>query len=247
MRVLIYNQKGGVGKTTTAINVSAALAAMGQKTLVVDLDPQMHLTAAMGAAVAEAETGFGTAEDWVAGRPVVPRALRAAPGLSLVPGSSNALTGAVDETAVQSPGWDWVIMDAPPGWSAPLGQIAGLSDMVICPLEPDFLGLNGLNQLLRRMADVGFDRERLRVLIARYSNRLAVHREVRGKLIDRFGSDIVLPVVIRSSIRLAEAPGLGQTIFEYAPKSTGASDYAQLARTLIAQRSLGLSQKRPRT
>ena len=247
MRVLIYNQKGGVGKTTTAINLSAALAALGQRTLVVDLDPQMHLTTAMGAAVADAETGSGTAEDWVSGRPVVPRVMRAAPGLGLVPGSPNALIGPVNEADAQSPGWDWVIMDAPPGWSAPLGQIAGLSDMVICPLEPDFLGLNGLNQLLRRMADVGFDRDRLRVLIARYSIRLAVHREVRGKLIDRFGSDIVLPVVIRSSIRLAEAPGLGQTIFEYSPKSTGASDYAQLARTLIAQRSLGLSQKRPRT
>ncbi len=247
MRVLIYNQKGGVGKTTTAINLSAALAAMGQSTLVVDLDPQMHLTAAMGAPAETAVAGSGTAEDWVAGRPVVPRTLQATPGLSLVPGSPNTLMGPVDVAAMQSRGWDWVIMDAPPGWSDPLGQIAGLSDVVICPLEPDFLGLNGLNQLLRRMSDVGFDRERLRVLVARYSNRLAVHREVRGKLIDRFGSDIVLPVVIRSSIRLAEAPGLGQTIFDYAPKSTGASDYAQLARTLIAQRSLGLSQKRPRT
>ena len=246
MRVLIYNQKGGVGKTTSAINLSAALAAEGQATLVVDLDPQMHPTAAVGEmAGSGADSGSGTAEDWLAGREVVPR--KRSSGMAIVPGSANVLSGPIDETALRHPASDWLIMDAPPGWSEPLGQIARLCDMVICPLEPDFLGLNGLNQLLRRLSDVGFERERLRVLISRYSNRLAVHREVRGKLIDRFGSDIVLPVVIRSSVRLAEAPGLGQTVFEYAPKSTGASDYAQLARTLISQRSLARSQGRPRT
>lgn len=244
MRVLIYNQKGGVGKTTTALNLSAALVALGQSVLVVDLDPQMHLTAALGVSMSE---GSGTAADWVAGRPVTPRIPSAAPGLQLIPGSQDGIGDHVDSAAFENAAWDWVIMDAPPGWTEPLGQIALLSEMVICPLEPDFLGLNGLNQLLRRLADVEFDRDRLRVLIARYSNRLAVHREVRGKLIDRFGSDIVLPSVIRSSVRLAEAPGLGQTIFDYAPKSTGASDYAQLARTLIAQRSLSRSPKRPRS
>lgn len=244
MRVLIYNQKGGVGKTTTALNLSAALVALGQSVLVVDLDPQMHLTAALGAPVAE---GSGTVEDWAAGRPVAPSIPSAAQGLRLIPGSPNGLSGPFVGAALENPAWDWVIMDAPPGWNGPLGQIVCLSDLVICPLEPDFLGLNGLNQLLRRLADVEFDRDRLRVLIARYSNRLAVHREVRGKLIDRFGSEVVLPSVIRSSVRLAEAPGLGQTIFDYAPKSTGASDYAQLARTLIAQRSLSRSPKRPRT
>lgn len=244
MRVLIYNQKGGVGKTTTAINLSAALAVEGHETTVVDLDPQMHLTAAIGGSD---QAGTGTAADWISGKPVQPRKVTGSPGLSLVPGSADALAGKVGEAQFQHPNGGWTIVDAPPGWSEALGRIASLSDLVICPLEPDFLGLNGLNQLLRRMSEVGFDRDRLRVLIARYSNRLAVHREVRGKLIDRFGSDTVLPVVIRSSVRLAEAPGLGQTIFEYAPKSTGASDYAQLARTLISQRSLARSQGRPRT
>lgn len=244
MRILIYNQKGGVGKTTTAINLSAALAVEAQETTVVDLDPQMHLTAAIAGTGA---SGTGSAADWISGKPVQPRPVAGTPGLWLVPGDGDALVGRFDDTRFLQPSAGWTIMDAPPGWSATLGQIASLSDLVICPLEPDFLGLNGLNQLLRRMSEVGFDRDRLRILIARYSNRLAVHREVRGKLIDRFGSDIVLPVVIRSSVRLAEAPGLGQTIFDYAPRSTGASDYAQLARTLISQRSLARSNGRPRT
>lgn len=235
MRILVFNQKGGVGKTTTTINLGAALAAEGETVVIVDLDPQLHLTAAMGA------TGLsqsGTSEDFLCGASIAPVPVAGSPGLFLIPGKGDALSAAEGRLKPTGIAADWIIMDAPPGWNGALAELVGLSDWVICPLEPDFLGLNGLNQLMRRMQEAGQSWNRLRILISRYSNRLAVHREVRGKLIDRFGSEAVLPVVIRSSVRLAEAPGQSQTIFQYAPRSTGASDYAQLARTLLLQRAL---------
>lgn len=236
MRVAIFNQKGGVGKTTTAINLSAALAVEGQTTVVVDVDPQLHLTAALGAAGVQA--AGGSAVDWLTGGTVIPRFVKGARDLYLIPGEGDALSNAAARINPTRIAADWVIIDAPPGWSAPLADLLDQCDWIICPLEPDFLGLNGLNQLMRRMQETGQPRSKLKILISRYSNRLAVHREVRGKLIDRFGSESVLPVVVRSSVRLAEAPGQGQTIFQYAPRSTGASDYAQLARTLMQQRAL---------
>lgn len=236
MRVAIFNQKGGVGKTTTAINLSAALAVEGQTTVVVDVDPQLHLTAALGAA--GQKMSGGTAVDWLKGGAVIPRFVKGARDLYLIPGEGDALLAAEGQVNLTRLAADWVIVDAPPGWSPSLASLLDQCDWIICPLEPDFLGLNGLNQLMRRMQETGQPWTKLRILISRYSNRLAVHREVRGKLIDRFGSESVLPVVIRSSVRLAEAPGQGQTIFQYAPRSTGASDYAQLARTLMQQRAL---------
>ncbi|NBO21124.1 MAG: ParA family protein, partial [Rhodobacteraceae bacterium] len=92
----------------------------------------------------------------------------------------------------------------------------------------------GISRLMRRMQDAGLPWDRLRLLLCRYNDRLAVHKEVRARLQDRFGTSNLLPVAIRNSVRLAEAPGRGQTIFQHAPSSAGATDYAELARLVRA-------------
>ena len=228
--LLIHNQKGGVGKTTTAANLGAALARQGAGQVVLaDLDPQMHLTAML--TPPEAAGGW-TVRSWMAGQPGQPATLPHEAGLTLIPGDPEALAeGAADSLpAVRA---DWLILDTPPHWTADLGRLARLADLVICPLEPDFLGLSGVSRLLQTLDGAGISRDRLRFLICRFDARLAIHREVRARLIARFGPQMVLPVVIRASVRLAEAPGHRCTIFGHAPASHGAADHAGLAALLM--------------
>lgn len=231
MRVLVFNQKGGVGKTTTAINLGAALLRRGAgRVLLVDLDPQMHLTAGLGHLAPGFDWGVA---DWLAGRAGTPLAT-AEPGLMVVPGSALhdpaqaiPMTGGPDAF-----GADWVVMDAPPSWTPALSGAMAQADLILCPLEPDFLGLQGLNRLLRGMTEAGFGWDKLRLLLTRFDPRLSVHAEVRGRLEQRFGA-AVLPRPIRRSVRLAEAPGQGVSIFRHAPGSTAASDYLALADAIL--------------
>lgn len=227
-RLVIYSQKGGVGKTTTAVNLGAALARAGAgRVTLIDLDPQMHLTASLGV-----QAGDWGAHDWIAGRAGKPTAIPDEPGLSLVPGHPDPVPeGDIAPLTLKT---DWVIIDAAPGWTAPLAGVMRDCHVIISPLEADFLGLNGISRLMRRMQDAGLPWERLRLLICRYNDRLAVHKEVRARLEDRFGASNLLPTAIRNSVRLAEAPGLGRTIFQHAPSSSGATDYADLARLVRA-------------
>ena len=230
MRVLIFNQKGGVGKTTTAINLGAALLRRGAgRVLLADLDPQMHLTAGLGHM---APVHDWAVADWLAGRPGRPLET-AETGLLLVPGTSRPMA-ANDPVADGFPdtfGAGWVVMDAPPAWSPAVSAMVARVDVILCPLEPDFLGLQGLNRLLRGLTDAGIGWDRLRLLLTRYDARLAVHAEVRGRLETRFGSAL-LPQPIRRSVRLAEAPGQGVSVFRHAPRTTGAADYLALAAAL---------------
>jgi chromosome partitioning protein len=230
MRVLVYNQKGGCGKTTTAINLGAAMARLGDEVVtLVDLDPQTHLTAALGRRV---DGSAWTVTQWLAG--VQGSALPVSERLFLVPGDceaqeprpfGNPLAGASGI----------ILIDAPPVWSATIARLMAECDVILTPLEPDFLGMQGFNRLLQTMKKHGAPWGRLRILICRYVDHLAIHRQVRERLGELFASGTLLPVVIRNSVRLAEAPGFGRHIFDHAPESSGACDYEAAARLLLGE------------
>lgn len=204
-RILIHAQKGGVGKTTTAANLGAALVrgAHARRVLLVDADPQQHLSAMLG------------------GDPLHASPVADEPGLCV------RTIDAPDMAA------DITIFDSAPGWSDATAALIGQVDLVICPLEPDFLGLSGVGRLLALMDAAQLPRDRVRLLLCRFNGRLSLHTEVRDRLLARFGA-MLLPVEIATSIRIAEAPGHRRTVFGHAPDSSGARDYSKLA-CLIAQ------------
>lgn len=226
MHILIHNQKGGVGKTTTAANLGSALARRDQGPVVlVDLDPQMHLTAVL----LQRQDGFAwDLADWLSGKDGSPLAVPGEPGLWIVPGSARALPEVPDpEERLASLGAN-VILDSPPSQNPLLFALMAVVDRILTPLEPDFLGLQGVNRLLQEMRARDLPLGDLRLVVTRYNDRLALHREVRGRLASRFGPAL-LPVAIRNSVKLSEAPGAGRTIFAHAPNSNGGADYRALA------------------
>lgn len=233
MRLLVHNQKGGVGKTTTAANLGAALLREGLADAVtlVDLDPQMHLTAMLSP---DGGLTGATASDWLAGKDVPGMSVPSEPGLRLVPGDVQDRAG---QTAALSdaPAPDsWTIVDSAPGWTPLAQDLCRWADLILCPFEPDFLGLSGVSRLLTRLDGIGVERARIRFLPCRHNPRLALHRDVCARLADRFGPALMLPLTIRTTIRIAEAPGFGCTVLEHAPGSTGCKDYRRLARAIAA-------------
>lgn len=231
MRIMVFNQKGGVGKTTTAINLGAALARAGAGPVTLaDLDPQMHLTAGLG----HLQPSFDwDVQAWLSGQQGAPIAQENEPGLSLIPGAQTAIGAAHSADLADVAPEGWLLLDAPPVWSEDLGRIMMQCDMVLSPLEPDFMGLQGVNRLMRTMQQNDIPWDLLRFLMCRFNERLRVHREVRKILLNHFGNEALLPVAIRNSVRLSEAPGQGASIFAHADGTAGALDYAALADVII--------------
>ena len=229
MKILIFNQKGGVGKTTTALNLGAGLARVNKKTVtLVDLDPQTHLTAAMGL---RAEDLSWNVSHWLAGDESG-QAEAISEQLQLIAGDYNPSLKRLINPAVTT-NTDFVVIDAPPMWTPEVAALMIHCDYILTPLEPEFLSMQGISRLMQRMEIANIPWSRLRLLLCRYDDRLVVHREVRARLAERFGQ-YLLPEVIRNNIRIAESPGYGQSIFDYAPRSAGAEDYSALVKTVLA-------------
>lgn len=239
MRLLIHNQKGGVGKTTTAANLGAALLRAGHagSVLLVDMDPQMHLTAMLAGDAPSRKSA--SVADWLVGRPAPALPVAREAGLSLLRGVAKRLPAQMPPTA---PTADWTLIDSAPTWSPQTAKLVHWADIILCPLEPDFLGLSGVSRLIQRIEAADVPRDRVRFVLCRYTPRIAVHQQVMERLQDRLGSDLVVPMPIRTSVRLAEAPGFGRSIFAHAPRSTGAADYLSLA-AYMAQTRAALTQK----
>jgi chromosome partitioning protein len=245
----LVNQKGGVGKTTTAINLGAYLAQLGQRVLIVDLDPQANATSCLG--VDKRAVQEGTYEALLnEGLPASSILFNERLNLSLIP-SSPALAGAEVEL-VDEPGrefrlknaitslngkYDYILIDCPP--SLGLLTVNGLvaaRDGVLVPVQCEYLALEGLGQLtqtIERVQSALFPGLRVRgVILTMFDPRTRLSADVVKEVNNHFPGQVFKSIVPRS-IRLAEAPSYGLPISAYAPVSVGAQAYEALAKELL--------------
>ncbi len=245
------NQKGGVGKTTTAANLSAALASRGKRILLIDLDAQANLSAHFGYSSDEegnAPTMYDVLRHSV---PIKDVLVELEPNLSLAPAS--LLLSAADlelggmigrelllKRALQSivDQFDFVIIDCPP--SLGLLSLNGLvaATRVVVPVQSEFLALHGVRQLLDTIDQV---RSAYNpglavggVLLCLHDSRRRLARSVADTVREYFGN-LVFDTVIRTNVALAEAPAQGSSIFQYDGRSTGAEDYGKLADEIMGR------------
>ncbi|MBL8062050.1 MAG: ParA family protein [Anaerolineales bacterium] len=243
------NQKGGVGKTTSTINIAAYLAKLGQRVLVVDLDPQANATSCLG--VDKLGVEGSTYDALIGEEDIFPYILlNERLNLSLLP-SSPSLAGAevelVDELARESrlrkailkvaKRYDYVLIDCPP--SLGLLTVNGLMaavDGVVVPVQCEYLALEGLGQLtqtIERVRSALFPELKVRgVVLTMFDNRTNLSMDVVKEVNNHFPNQVFKSIIPRS-IRLAEAPSYGLPISEYAPHSPGAEAYEALAKELL--------------
>ncbi len=241
MRIVsVINHKGGVGKTTTAMNVSHALALAGHKVLLIDADPQSHLTTGLG--VTAATDGLDSV--LLDGARLAGVANEIRPNLFLVPAGprlgevdfmleGGSQRGFLLRQALKTPGkrFDHVFIDCPPS-SGLLGMNVLLAAReLLVPVASDYLSLRGFRRLMMIVNHVEktlHRRTKKWLAVTRYQQRRTMAREVAEQLQDEYEGH-VLPTFVRESVALAESPVFGKTIFDHRRLSRGAQDYLALA------------------
>jgi len=255
--VAIVNQKGGVGKTTTAINLGASLAAADVRVLLVDFDPQGNATSGVGVnkdetpySVYDLLNGYCQVED-----AITPTTLHQ---LQLLPANRD-LTGATiellqepqrifllrDTLAPLLPDFDFILIDCPPSLGILTLNALAAAHSLLIPIQCEYFALEGLSELLGTMdrvrEDINPDLEMDGVLLTMYDERLNLSGQIQVNLREHFGG-AVFDTVIPRNVRVAESPSFGQPILLYDPRSTGANAYLALAREFL-QRCQGKTPK----
>ena len=244
-QIAVFTAKGGTAKTTTGHSLACCLAERGDRVLVIDVDHQANMTYWFG--IEDAPTLFEVARgDVTIAETIRPTAV---PGVDLI--SSSAYLSGTGPTLRTRPGaelwirrqvatlphrWDWIVYDCGPGFG--LLNIATLAsvDRVLAPVEPHVLGLAGVQRMFESVQEISdtlnSPLEILGVVPVKVDRRMVLVREALGQLGDVLG-DRLMTTAIRTNIKLAEAPSHHQSIFEYAPSSTGAADYRDLTTEVI--------------
>ncbi|MDZ7577110.1 MAG: ParA family protein [Candidatus Nanopelagicales bacterium] len=257
--IAVANQKGGVGKTTSAVNIAAALGFMGQEVLVVDMDPQGNASSALG--VDHGPEIISMYEVLVEGKSLldVVRPVSGLPGLTAAPATvhmagaeielvneaaregrlRSALRQYMPEYQERARRLDYIIIDCPPSLGLLTLNAMVAADEVLIPLQCEYYALEGLGQLL---GSIELSREhlnpRLRVsaiLLTMFDSRTKLAPQVADDVREHF-PDQVLATAIPRSVRISEAPSFGQTVLTYDPRSSGAVSYMRAARELAQDR-----------
>jgi chromosome partitioning protein len=246
--IAIANQKGGVGKTTTAINLSAALAKSGKRTLLVDIDPQANATSGLGIARNTIERNIYHA--LVLREPLENVILRTEFQVSIAPSDRN-LAGAEIElidlperefllkTLLESvkSDYDYILLDCPPSLNLLTVNALAAADSLLVPIQCEYYALEGVTELfntltaIRRVVNPVLKIEGL--LLTMYDDRINLSAAVASDLREFYGN-LVLRTLIPRNVRLAEAPSHGKPVIYYEPRSRGAESYLQLAEEVIS-------------
>jgi len=272
--IAILNQKGGVGKTTTTVNLAAALAEMGNRILVIDLDPQTHLGLHFGVEDAATSVYDLLMDDDI---PITDALVKARAHIDLVT-SEVDLAAAESELAAKTDRhdllskklapilgeYDFVFIDCPPSLGLLTINALAAAEELIVPMQTHFLALQGVSRLFETVQMlVGGLNPNLRVtgvVLCMHERNTKLAREVVDDLQEFFEASkdqevpwrncVILDPPIRRNVKLAEAPSFGQTIFDYEPECAGAQDYKKLAQSVVdcaVQVSLPIEDPEPQT
>jgi len=263
LRVLsVSNQKGGVGKTTTAINLGTALAAVGERVLIIDLDPQGNASTGLGVTRNQRRT---TVYDIiVSGAAITDAAVKTAlPGLDLAPsdpdlsgvelelaqahGRSFRLRDALDALRAAPGGspYSYVLIDCPPSLNLLTVNAMAAADAVLVPLQCEFFALEGLTQLMRTVelvrGSLNPSLEIQGVVLTMYDRRNSLSDQVAKDVRAHFG-DKVYETVIPRNVRVSEAPSFGKPVLVYDLKCAGSQAYLKLAREVVGRERIRRAQ-----
>ena len=246
--IAIANQKGGVGKTTTSVNLAASLGVLEKKVLLIDADPQANATSGLGIDVEEVETGsYQVIEHTTKAKDAI--VATASPNVDIIPSHIDLV--AIEIELVDKPSresmlksaiislkeeYDYILIDCAPSLGLLTLNALTAADAVIIPIQCEYFALEGLGKLLNTIKSVQkihnpeLDIEGL--LLTMYDSRLRLSNQVVEEVKKHF-SEMVFKTIIHRNVRLGEAPSYGESIISYDAGSTGANNYLSLAQELI--------------